>query len=411
MNTSDGHIERSTSRFYFTAAFLMLLVLSFTVITNSREVPIALQQGGIKFQHQTHVEGAGIQCIECHEGAVQSTASSDLLLSKKANCQSCHEEQLNENCTYCHTSDDPETYLPLTTPERELIFSHENHAETRQIACETCHTDLDASKEFVGALVPAMVTCNTCHNDVTASNTCESCHTNLVSLRPENHDRTDFMREHKRFARMAETSCASCHTQETCNDCHIGAGLTKVDEAGRDLTSPRSPRLQSLDRGRSNVLSTVHDLNFKFTHSISAKGKSADCQTCHRQEQFCATCHAAGGNVNQLGFKPATHSEAGFVTIGVGSGGGKHAQMARRDLESCASCHGGEAVDPTCMTCHVDTDGIRGTDPKTHTRGYMSGVNGAWHSDPGSTCFACHTDPNARTGGVKGKGFCSYCHN
>ena len=414
MNTPSKQSERSVFRVYMTAALVMLMVLGFTVMTSSREVP-KLQPGGIKFSHQTHVEGAGLQCMECHDAAPRSKVSSDVMLSKKTNCQSCHEEQLNENCTFCHTSDDPTTYQALQTPERELIFSHELHVEQNQIACETCHTNLDAPKDVVGELVPPMATCNTCHDNVQATNSCESCHTNFVSLRPKNHDRTDFIREHKRFARMADASpegasCASCHTQETCNDCHAGAVLTRVDKTEKDLTSTRASRLQPIDRGQASSLTKVHDLNFKFTHGISAKGKLSDCQTCHRQEQFCSTCHAAGGNVNQETFKPSWHSESGFVTIGVGSGGGKHAQMARRDLESCASCHSPEGADPTCVTCHADPDGIKGSDPKTHIRGYMAGVNGSWHSDPGATCFVCHTDPNARTSGVKGQRFCGYCH-
>ena len=390
---------------------MVLLVLGFTVITTSRETGAKPDQPGlIKFSHSTHVAGAGLQCTDCHESALASKKASDNLLAKKAHCQSCHEEQLSQNCTFCHTSDDPTTYRALSTPERELVFSHEQHSKTQKIACETCHTNLDVQKAVVGSLVPAMATCTTCHDNVQASNACESCHTNFAGLRPADHDRTDFLREHKRFARMGDASCATCHTQETCNDCHTGANLTKVDKTGRDLTTPRSPRLISIDRGQSVALAKVHDLNFKFTHGIAAKGKASDCQSCHSKEQFCSTCHAAGGNVNQLGFKPAWHSEVGFVRLGVGSGGGTHAQRARRDIESCASCHSTEAVDPVCMTCHVDPDGVRGNDPKTHPRGFMLTTNGPWHSDPGATCFACHTDPNARVGGIKGKGFCSYCH-
>lgn len=412
MKTLNRHSERFVYKVYLTALIVMMLVLGFTVMTNSREIPEKQEQTGrIKFSHQTHVEGAGLQCVECHDAAPRSKVSTDNLLSKKANCQTCHEEQLSQNCTFCHTSDDPSTYADLQTSEREVIFSHEFHTGDQRIACETCHKNLDAKKEFVGELIPAMATCNTCHDNVAASNACETCHTNLASLRPTDHNRTDFMREHKRFARMADASCNACHTQETCNDCHNGSALVKVDKTGRDLTSPRSPRLIPIDRGQSTSLAKVHDLNFKFTHGISAKGKLADCQTCHRQDQFCSTCHTAGGNVNQLAFKPAWHSEAGFVTIGIGSGGGKHAQMARRDLESCASCHSAEVADPTCLSCHADSDGMKGTDPKTHVRGFMATVNGNWHSDPGATCFVCHTDPNARSGGMKGKGFCGYCHN
>lgn len=396
---------------YALAMLSGVLALTFTMVTKSREVGDQPEQPkAIRFSHSLHVEGAGLECATCHESAATSKLSSENLLAKKENCQSCHEEQLAQNCTYCHTSSDQSTYAAAASPQRELVFSHEAHVGVQKMDCVTCHTNLEKEGMPTGALVPAMATCNTCHNDVRASNTCETCHTDLAGLRPVDHNRTDFVREHKQTARLSTASCASCHTQESCIDCHNGTDLVKVDLAGRDPISPRSPRLMTMDRGKSTSLLKVHDLNFRFTHGIAAQGKAADCQTCHSQQQFCATCHAAGGNVNQVTFKPTTHQQAGFVTIGVGTGGGLHAQLARRDMETCASCHDAQGADPTCVTCHMDSDGFKGTDPKTHTRGFMAGVNGDWHSDPGANCFTCHSDANARVGGVKGTGFCGYCH-
>jgi hypothetical protein len=195
-------------------------------------------------------------------------------------------------------------------------------------------------------------------------------------------------------------------------DCHNGVQLQTVNVPGRDLMTTRSPRLIAIDRGQGSALAKVHDLNFRFTHGAFAKGRISDCQSCHNQaqERTCVECHEAGGNITQVNFKPATHLQAGFATLGVGSGGGAHAQLARRDIESCASCHDVQGADPTCITCHVDPDGIRGTNPKTHVRGFLRGTDGPWHSDPGSACFVCHSDPNARVGGMKGQGFCGYCH-
>ena len=79
-------------------------------------------------------------------------------------------------------------------------------------------------------------------------------------------------------------------------------------------------------------------------------------------------------------------------------------------MESCASCHDAEGADPTCVTCHMDADGVKGTDARTHAKGFRAGEQGSWHSDPGANCFTCHSDANARVGGIKGQGFCGYCH-
>jgi hypothetical protein len=409
MNSTTSHF--SFSKLYIPLLVFVALMVTFTMLTRSRETTVQhASEPPIKFSHRLHTEDAGVQCVECHDGVMKSGFATDLLLPKKPACQSCHEEQLNQGCTFCHTSDDVSTYTPLKTSERELLFSHAQHLQTQDVSCTTCHAGIELKEGGGKEHVPTMATCATCHNDVAASSTCETCHTDLAALRPFTHNRADFMREHKISARMSDASCSTCHTESSCADCHLSAGLTKVDPLGADMMSPRSPRLTAIDRGQSMALTKVHDLNFRFTHPVSAKGKIAECQTCHSVEQECAVCHAAGGNINQLTFKPAWHAEAGFVTIGVGSGGGRHAQMARRDMESCVSCHGLQGSDPTCAQCHTDADGIRGTDPKTHQRGFMASVNGPWHSDPGANCFVCHTDPNARVGGMQGQGFCSYCH-
>jgi len=393
---------------------VLTLLLTFTVAVISRErTDDDKQLKRVKFSHQFHVSEAGIACVDCHSDATKSTKASDNLLAKMEACKSCHEEPLKSNCTYCHLGADSTTYTATPNPARELMFSHQQHVEDQKVTCETCHTVLDKANAATGELVPAMATCNMCHNDTKATSACEKCHTNLASLRPAEHNRTDFVHEHKQLARLGDAKCGVCHSQETCIDCHNGSDLVKVDVPGRDLVSQRSPRLTAIDRGQGMRLTKMHDLNFRFTHGIAAKGKAMECQTCHSEEQFCSTCHQAGGNVNQDAFKPASHSQAGFLPIAphaVGSGGGEHARLARRDIESCAACHGSEGADPVCITCHNDPDGIKGNDPRTHDPGFMSGNHGSWHDDPGATCYMCHTDSNARPGGVRGQKFCGYCH-
>lgn len=107
---------------------------------------------------------------------------------------------------------------------------------------------------------------------------------------------------------------------------------------------------------------------------------------------------------------PTSHEQPGFTLIGVGTGGGLHATLAKRDIQSCATCHDAEGGDPTCVTCHVDVDGVKGTNPKTHPAGFMKNVEGEWHDDAAATCYVCHNDANARPNGKSGQKFCGYCH-
>jgi hypothetical protein len=402
-------LSRKRSTLWLSVA--LILMLACTVVLTSREITSDDHQPKrVKFSHQFHVKEAGIACADCHGQAATSTKASDNLLAKMEACKSCHEDQLGKNCTYCHVSADSMTYTATPNPKRELKFSHQNHVEDQKTLCETCHSVLDKADASTGELVPAMTACATCHNDVKASSACEKCHTNVAALRPAEHNRTNFVREHKFSARLGDAKCGACHTQESCIDCHNGSELMKVNLPGKDLMSLHSPRLTAIDRGQGMRLTKIHDLNFKFTHGISAKGKTMECQTCHSTEQFCSQCHNAGGDVNQGVFKPASHSVAGFTTIGVGTGGGEHARLARRDIESCAACHGTEGTDAVCLTCHMDADGMKGNNPKTHDPGFMADNHGIWHTDPGANCYMCHTDINARPNGVKGQKFCGYCH-
>jgi hypothetical protein len=405
--TSHSIVRRIGTGLLPVAACMLALIFvaSSGVVAQSKDQPTT-----VKFSHRFHVRDAGVACADCHTAAPASKLVSDTLLATHENCKSCHEEQLSSKCTFCHTTDDPTSYTTTALPKHNLMFSHQKHVEEQKVECEKCHTGVDKAEIGIHVGIPGMPTCNTCHNDVKASNACEGCHVDMAALRPREHNRTDFVREHKMIARVSTATCNSCHTQESCADCHNGSDLVKVDVPGKDLMSMRSPRLTSIDRGQGMRTAKVHDLNFKFTHGLAVEGKTSDCQTCHNKQTFCSTCHEAGGDVNQGKFEPESHRKAGFVTIGVGSGGGVHAKLARRDIETCASCHDAQGADPACITCHMDSDGIKGTNPRTHQPGFMSGEHGIWHSDPGATCYVCHTDANARVGGVKGQKFCGYCH-
>ena len=195
----------------------LTLLLTFTAVLISHEQSSTDKQlKRVKFSHQFHVSEAGVACTDCHGDAAKSTKASDNLLAKMEACKSCHEEPMKNNCTYCHLSADSTTYTATPNPIRELMFSHQQHVEDQKVKCETCHTVLDKADAATGELVPAMTTCTTCHNDLKATGACEKCHTNFASLRPAEHNRTDFIHEHKRIARLGDAKCGTCHSQESC---------------------------------------------------------------------------------------------------------------------------------------------------------------------------------------------------
>ncbi|MCC6395443.1 MAG: cytochrome c3 family protein [Bacteroidetes bacterium] len=394
---------------------VFLAVVAVALVTAVAYRPMS-QQGwpdfddskSLKFSHKTHIQGASIECATCHAAAASSKAS-DSLRPTHDNCTSCHEEQLTNDCAYCHV--DPENIQAAPAPVREIVFSHEQHTAMADVACTTCHAGLEEADFGTAKHMPAMATCATCHNERKATNQCEACHTNVTALVPADHLVADFKSTHRELTRLGEleASCSTCHTQSFCAECHSAA---EVLQFGRGpMMSDPTPRTFAGVTTNTSTLQMAHDLNYRFTHGIDAKAKGSDCYTCHSAQEFCAPCHETGDNIGAVrGFKPSWHLGAGFATLGVGSGGGRHAALARRDIESCVACHDAEGGDPTCITCHSDADGFRGTDPRTHVAGYMKGEYGPWHAQQGATCYNCHTDMNAHPGGVKGRNFCGYCH-
>jgi hypothetical protein len=363
----------------------------------------------LKFSHAFHINEAGIACADCHKGGLSSTKASDNLRSNHENCAGCHEEQIANKCDYCHR--DPQDIQAIPVAERTIIFSHAQHASMKEVECATCHAGL-GKVEYAGpANMPQMATCATCHDNARATNACASCHTSFTNLIPSDHLVANFKKDHKKMTRLGalEVSCATCHSQNFCADCHGASPLVRLDR-GAAMSDPAPRSSSTTDSPRQMDLQAVHSMNYRFTHGTEAKAKTSDCYSCHSAQSFCAQCHAVGDQLTP-GSKPAWHLGVNFTTLGVGSGGGRHADFARRDIESCVSCHDVRGSDPLCVTCHVDADGIRGTDPKTHPAGFMKGEKGgSWHRDAGATCYNCHTDINAGPDGVSGRGFCGYCH-
>jgi hypothetical protein len=242
-----------------------------------------------------------------------------------------------------------------------------------------------------------------CHSGLTAPRDCEACHhADRQALVPASHA-AGWGREHGRTARITDATCVPCHAVSECQECHDGAQLTDMVALGAHAGSAFGPELEG---AAGQILQRVHGLNYRFLHSLDARGKTSDCLTCHdlAAGDFCAECHNPAGD----GRRPMWHGGAdwGALAGAVGSGGGRHASLARRDLENCAVCHEPQGDDPSCLLCHMDRTPGLGNDPRTHRRSFADDVGeGDFHDDDGALCFACHTNTMSA-----GTGFCGYCH-
>jgi len=404
---------------YITFTILITIFLVVSAYTGRNEIGskyfVAFKSSGnidnkgiIKFNHKIHIDN-GVQCKDCHN-AYESSKSDDNLLPTKKICESCHDVKDEKECSKCHYEG---VFKKLVPTKKEIYFSHKLHLKEKT-ECIGCHKELDkvALSSESKNVFPPMEQCSNCHNSKIAPNNCDACHKNLTNLIPKNHLQSNFLNEHKvKFDYdNSNNNCMMCHSDNFCQVCHTAVKYTGENTPNNFYvpyyTKENATRI---DRGNLQKLSTVHTLNYKFTHGLDANQRSFECKTCHNTVDFCSSCHQNNGN-SFSGIAPKSHYQVGFVTNGVNSGGGLHASLARKDIENCESCHAVEGADPVCVRCHFDNDGVKNTNPRTHEIGFMRDEKGIWHNTQGAICYVCHTDPNARPNGRPGVGFCGYCH-
>lgn len=396
-------------KYYYLTFFLLILILLLTTASSNRlKNHFSGNEEVIKFSHKIHAELA--DCKSCHSSVVNSQSLSDRLLPNHDNCKECHDVEDDTQCSTCHFE---EKFEPLIQSKSSLIFDHKFHIVDKNLECQSCHKGFEdtAYGSELSQPGPLMQDCYTCHNNKsTASNACESCHISTANLIPQSHKSVNFLSSHKFAARGIDADCQMCHdlNENSCQECHISTTGITENNLEDNFYQPYSPS-RNIDGANNQQITRVHELNYRFVHGIDAKGRTSECQSCHQIETFCGSCHQSKDRDFALGgILPTSHLKPGFSTIGVGTGGGEHAALARRDIESCISCHDVQGADPTCITCHLDSDGIKGTNPKTHPAGFMHNEEGDWHEDQGSICFNCHT--SASPNSASGIGFCGYCH-
>jgi hypothetical protein len=213
-----------------------------------------------------------------------------------------------------------------------------------------------------GVLGPAeAATCATCHT----RNDCASCHlpplpaqaaqlpsraeavapgVGLTVAFPGSHRAPAFERTHGTLAASEAASCATCHTQPFCVQCHSAAERP-----------------------------VYHETNFVARHAAEAWGRSLECANCHEVQVFCRSCHTQSGYGAQGRLGPGFHDAEPVWLL-------RHGQAARQALESCASCH----AQRDCAQCHSQLGAF-----KVNPHGPAFDARRAWERNPG-ICLACH---------------------
>jgi len=317
-------------------------------------------------------------CEVCHAEIDSNQVDSSTRRALESSCLKCHGDQ-RTHCTYCHS--DPDSAGRFPDRERFLTFSHSDHLKRTSGTCNRCHQaphGATASEELGESAHPVSIPghsqCFSCHQmkDLYEQLDCATCHRGLFrfGLKPyeEFSHSVDFVRrEHADFARIPknEALCSQCHEPSFCSECHAALPLLRPSE--------RHPERVFADY--------IHKGNYVATHPWDARTDPASCMRCHGRSS-CEDCHTSRG-ISERGAK-ITGTTGHFHGPGVLVRGSSdfHGSAARRDILSCAACHG-EGGSGNCVTCHQV--GAFGGNP--HPPGFRSHLS----RTGAPVCRLCHT--------------------
>ena len=334
-----------------------------------------LQRLPLIFSHAKHL-ARGTTCAACHAAAATSQSAVDNLIPTEAACRACHAIDRADPakvatpvtaCVGCHPgwrADVPVDRVFLVPPP--LKFPHDQHKQP----CESCHAVRQVDLATTAQL-PSMESCFACHKGGMEERHCGDCHlTKMGGLVETSFDQGKFVpathgprfaNDHKEEARAPGSTCNACHDRSECVQCHQGT-------------------VKPMDFHRGNYL---------LVHATDARRGTPDCSACHRYETFCVGCHERSG----LGTRGETQfrsdrTDLRFHPVGwssKGAGPNLHAQEARRNITTCASCHREE----DCLACHsAEPGGVRASPHPAGWRG--SSRCKALDRDNRRMCLRCH---------------------
>jgi hypothetical protein len=286
----------------------------------------------------------------CHAKIESSSSLADANLPQTSVCKDCHDDKVAPK---------------ESTAAPRLTFAHEIHVPQVE-KCDHCHKKLPEPGE--PRVAPAMAVCTSCHNHAEdfAQARCAPCHVDLKTfdLVPESafSHQGDWIRAHGSLTRTSAATCATCHDQTYCAECHAAQ------------TTPLRPSIrfpESVERG------FIHRGDYVSRHMVDAGANPASCARCHGSA-FCTACHTLQGLTSQAANVYDPHP-------GGWTAGTAHGRAARNNILACAGCHDNGA-DAICVACH--RPGGVGGNP--HPSRFLDKYDDADRSKP--PCSACHTN-------------------
>jgi hypothetical protein len=371
--------------------------------------PLAARLARDRFDHEVHKD-LFPSCLSCHGGIQEASGPADPgVWPDAAACATCHDGSVEPRVNW----------EPPAIPRTNLRFSHPRHASElaespfdSTARCQACHAEVGTDRMDVRLAVAD--NCISCHQlegphlDV-ADAECATCHSTLAQAvrltaddiagfpRPASHQLEDFAeRAHARLARAGPgpvaASCATCHAQNFCTECHVNAPevaairALDVDPRIAERAAPYGPPASHLEP------------EFARSHGRVAGDGSRRCVTCHTQES-CLVCHVGTPRVADrlMAASPERPHGARTERRRPSSHGADfsatHAEAAAAAPATCAACHGR----PQCLDCHVPN--AAAASPGYHRTGFLA-THPVEAYQRTAACSDCHNPQQ----------FCSSCH-
>jgi hypothetical protein len=361
-----------------------------TVEWNGAPAPHPVEMSFVHSEHPKVTE-----CLSCHGEPGGKWMS--VKRAEPAGCLSCHGvgadhlAQPDSMCGFCHYPL-AEASARVTTVAVGKYPAPPSHAAA----------DFGAGGRHAALARAGGQSCATCH----AQDFCAQCHldaANVTSIRalgtdqralaimvtrsgPASHTRKDFERAHGGEARRSIQSCATCHTQPNCTACHIDL------PRGATALSAHDPRPSSAS-GRHPPPASHLASDWESTHGGLASARPQNCSTCHARSQ-CLECHRPDAAQGLSGFHPA-----GFLA--------GHPSQAYGRQTSCADCHNTQSF---CQDCHQQSGVVASArltggfhdSKQSFTLGHGQAARQSLES-----CVSCHAERDCLSchSATKGRGF------
>ena len=218
----------------------------------------------LPFSHLKHAGENGQECAVCHPAVAASEKLDSSLRVSLETCRECHDSLPLKAPGFRLTG--PSFRLGEKFRPGFLVFPHALHVTGQKMDCRSCHGDLIVDPKKRNEK-PRMAECAQCHRHRGQPDlACLDCHDRRD--KPADHQSAAWRKKpgHGLESRFNGEQCQLCHLESSCLECHHGA-------TGRP----------------------VHDLNYRYTHSVDVRFKKLDCAVCHETSRFCADCHEGRG--------------------------------------------------------------------------------------------------------------------